>query len=251
VLEALHAADLRILRLLNGGLENPLFDAALPRLTDWAETPVGLACAAALLAWLLVARGAAGRRTAATILVAVAFTDWLNSEVVKSLFDRPRPCHTLEGLRVLVGCGRGTSFPSSHAVNNAAIATVLAGHIPRRAWAPIGFAALIAFSRVYVGVHYPSDVLAGAALGVGLAGGVMGLCAWLSRGAWVVRGRPSRADTASGSASRAGADTAFGSASPSRASSSRAASRQWSGARGAVTASARAAAARPGSPPAS
>ncbi|HEY7530523.1 MAG TPA: phosphatase PAP2 family protein, partial [Gemmatimonadota bacterium] len=220
MLDVLHAADLRILRLLNGGLENPLFDAVLPGLTDWAETPLGLACAAALIAWMAVAGGAAGRRTAVLLLLVVAFADWLNSEVVKSFFERPRPCRTLDDLRVLVGCGRGSSFPSSHAVNNAALATVLAGHFPRRAWAPIGFAALVAFSRVYVGVHYPSDVLAGAALGVGLAGGAMALSAWLSRGASVVRAR------------RSAADTAVGASSPSRASSSLAAWRQWLGARG-------------------
>ena len=238
MLDALHAADLRILRLMNGGLENPIFDAVFPGLTDWAESPIGIACAAALWIWLAFACGAPGRFAAVLVLVTVAFTDWLNSEVVKSLFDRPRPCHTLDDLRVLVGCGRGTSFPSSHAVNNAAAATVLAWHFPRRAWAPLGFAALIAFSRVYVGVHYPSDVLAGAALGVGLAGGVLGLSAWLSRGVSAIRRR------------RSGSDTAATPLSPRRASSSRAASRQWTGASGAATASSSARAARSGSPPA-
>ena len=61
------------------------------------------------------------------------------------------------------------SFPSGHATVAFASATILALAVPRLRWPLFALAALIAFSRVYVGVHYPGDVLAGAVLGVGIA----------------------------------------------------------------------------------
>jgi undecaprenyl-diphosphatase len=87
---------------------------------------------------------------------------------IKVLVDRPRP-----GLNPLVRLPTDPSFPSGHSATSFAGATVLAAFLPRRA-APVLFAlaAGIAFSRIYVGVHWPFDVLAGALLGTAL-GAVM------------------------------------------------------------------------------
>ena len=73
------------------------------------------------------------------------------------------------------------SFPSGHATVSFACATVLALAVPRLRWPLFTLAALIAFSRVYVGVHYPGDVLAGAVLGVLLAIALRMLAAALRR----------------------------------------------------------------------
>jgi membrane-associated phospholipid phosphatase len=81
-------------------------------------------------------------------------------------------------IRLLVPCGSGFSFPSSHAVNNVAFATFVAYHYRRWAWLLFLYAFLMCLSRVVVGVHYPSDVAAGAVVGFLCAAGLIG--AWES-----------------------------------------------------------------------
>jgi undecaprenyl-diphosphatase len=88
---------------------------------------------------------------------------------LKPLVDRPRPSVTLTDADPLLGGTLGSSLPSGHAATSFAGAVVLA-YLFRRGL-PLFFvlAVAIAYSRVYVGVHYPSDVLAGAALGAAVA----------------------------------------------------------------------------------
>lgn len=112
------------------------------------------------------------------LMVLVAFLalllgDWLAGEV-KRLVMKARPFTVFEEARLLVGRGRSYSLPSSHATNSFAVAVSFFYFTWRRippAWAlyPFLVACLVAFSRVYVGVHYPSDVLAGALLGTAIA----------------------------------------------------------------------------------
>jgi undecaprenyl-diphosphatase len=75
----------------------------------------------------------------------------------------------VQGIHMLVDCGPGKSFPSSHAVNNFAVATLLSTYYRRWQWWFFGWAALVALSRPAVGVHYPSDILGGAAIGACVA----------------------------------------------------------------------------------
>ena len=122
--------------------------------------------------WLLVAIALSGFswrrpslliRTGATILVAetvsAGFKEWLN---------RARPPLRDPAQEPLVSLPATGSFPSGHATVAFAGATVLALAVPRLRWPLLALAALIAFSRVYVGVHYPLDILAGAVLGVAI-----------------------------------------------------------------------------------
>ena len=108
--------------------------------------------------------------------------------VLKAIVDRSRPPEAI-GFHALVGVPGSPSFPSGHAMTAFAVAGAVALLAPRLRWPVLGLAALIAFSRVYLGVHFWIDVLAGAALGL-----AVGLCvAWLLRGS----GRRDRPDLGS------------------------------------------------------
>ncbi|MFM2231554.1 MAG: hypothetical protein RJB31_255 [Bacteroidota bacterium] len=109
----------------------------------------------------------------------IALCDLLSSHVIKAYFNRPRPCRDpfMAGqIRFLARyCGANGSFTSSHAVNHFAFATYVASTMRGISkWFNLLFvwAFVIAYAQVYVGVHYPSDVLVGAFLGIvfGLVG---------------------------------------------------------------------------------
>ncbi|MGZ8783443.1 MAG: phosphatase PAP2 family protein [Gaiellaceae bacterium] len=91
------------------------------------------------------------------------------SGALKLVIERDRPPFTRPVPEPLLESPSTYSFPSGHATVSFACATVLAVAAPRLRWALLGLAAAIAFSRVYVGVHYPFDVLGGAVLGVAIA----------------------------------------------------------------------------------
>lgn len=157
------ALDLAVLEIFNRRLSHPLLDPFFVWLTD-PPARVVLFAAAALLLFLL--GGRKGRIALVTLAIAVAVSDQLSSSVLKSLFDRTRPCFAHpEQVRLLLHQAHSGSFPSSHAANGFAVAAVLFEVRRRLGWIALGLAALIAYSRVYVGVHYPSDLLAGAILG--------------------------------------------------------------------------------------
>lgn len=111
------------------------------------------------------------------IAVVVTLTDQSSVHLFKNVFQRLRPCHepSLQGMVHLVHnkCGGSFGFISSHAANTFGVASLLSLWI-RKNWftvVMIIWALLVAYSRVYLGVHYPGDVLVGALWGAG--------CGWL------------------------------------------------------------------------
>jgi undecaprenyl-diphosphatase len=120
-----------------------------------------------ILVWLvLFIKGGKARIAAVIWLPMLLLSDALTAHVLKPFFNRPRPL------------GRaGFSFPSVHAANAFAMATLLSYFIRNAPFRAIAFflASLVAFSRVYLGLHYPTDVFAGAALGAVDALALIGL----------------------------------------------------------------------------
>ncbi len=117
--------------------------------------------------------GLRGKLLLASSLISILISDPLNSQILKSLFQRSRPCHLVNTPNLLTGCSDSYSFPSSHAVNIFAEATVLSLIYPRTAPFAYAFAALVGYSRVYVGYHYPFDVIGGAIIGILVGGAVV------------------------------------------------------------------------------
>jgi undecaprenyl-diphosphatase len=161
----LQALDRKLFLLLNGALHDPLLDILMPLLSDkW----FGLWVAAICVPALALRYGRRAWALAGLAVLAVAVTD-LGANAIKHAVERVRPCHVLEGVRLLSGCTRSFALPSNHAANLAAIAGVLWLSVGRWRWIVLLLAAGVGYSRVYLGVHYPTDVLVGA-----LWGGVVG-----------------------------------------------------------------------------
>jgi membrane-associated phospholipid phosphatase len=142
------------------GYHNKLLDAAM-----WVTTQLGSLLAAFILAGVLFWTN--HQRLAAEIIFGV-FTLWLFVEITKILTDRARPFLTLEGSRVIGWREIGRSFPSGHTSQTFFLVTLLNLHFqPGMRWTVVLYAVavLVGFTRIYVGVHYPRDVLGGAMLG--------------------------------------------------------------------------------------
>ena len=190
MVESLIHMDKAVFRFFNTTIANPLFDSIMPIITNqniWA-VPIII-----IISSLLFKGGRRGRIAVAIIIISVGLADAASAQILKPFFARLRPSHELtEGIRILMGKGGQYGFVSSHAANVFAAAVVCGYFYPRYKSTYFIIAASVAFSRVYVGVHYPADIIFGGLLGFGLAWAVLSL--WviikmreLKRGAdWVV-----------------------------------------------------------------
>lgn len=160
--------DRELLLWLNNSFSHPALESIAVFFND-PGIP-GVVLIAALLAALVIRGGSVALRAVLFAILAVAFTDFLNSQILKEMFSRVRPCHEgLEGLRVLVHCGKGASFPSSHAANNFAAAFFLSARFRKGTPFFLVLAFAVSISRVIAGVHYPLDVAAGCFVGAATA----------------------------------------------------------------------------------
>ena len=163
MLETLDALDKTIFIFLNYTLANPITDFAMPIITSDMLLRICYGIAVVLLLW----KGDARLRWLVLFsAIALLLSDQTSSKLIKPMFERIRLCHVLEDMNLLVNCGAGYSMPSSHGANAFAQAALFSLVVKNTRWYLWVIAGVIAISRVFVGVHYPFDVLAGSAIGI-------------------------------------------------------------------------------------
>lgn len=155
--------DLAIFYFINHTISNPIFDKFFPFITNVKHWYL-----AYIILWfiLLLKGGKIGKIASVGIIIVITASDQISSNLLKNLFERIRPCNALEDINILINCSKSFSFPSSHAVNNFAVAFYFYKLYPKLKWVLFIVAAVVAFSRPYVGVHYPSDIFIGAIIGI-------------------------------------------------------------------------------------
>lgn len=162
MLEFLYKLDVSILYFINHTLSNTFFNKFFPFFTEVKNWYIAYVI---LFLVLILKGGRIGRIAAAGMILLVITTDQFSSFFLKNLIERIRPCNIFNDLNILVTCTESYSFPSSHAVNNFGAAVFFTKIFPKYKWYYFTVAFLMALSRPYVGVHYPSDILGGAIIG--------------------------------------------------------------------------------------
>lgn len=160
--------DFTVFKWINIGLSSDILDAILP----WMREPLfWVPLYVFILAFMFFNYGKRAYWVLVFVLLTVGTSDMTSSHLIKKTVQRLRPCNDTEVPVVRrVRCGGGYSFTSSHATNHFAIASFFAFTIGLyfrriRPWLWL-WAFIISLSQVYVGVHYPFDILVGGILGI-------------------------------------------------------------------------------------
>ncbi|MFO1488133.1 MAG: glycosyltransferase family 39 protein [Verrucomicrobiota bacterium] len=208
----IQSLDTALFLFINDTLTNPVFDAVMPFVSQNRYFIPALVIAALAVFWK---GGARGRVCVLMAALIVATNDGLLINTLKHTVQRPRPFLALEevhfrqgsaqfprGIKITPEMSAGlqsmmdqdeaagekpnhNSMPSAHAANWFAATMILLVYYRRSWWFMLPMASLVAFSRVYNGMHFPSDVLAGAVLGAGYAAAA----SWTLNGLWIWAGQ--------------------------------------------------------------
>ena len=162
MIDYLYSIDLTVFYFFNHTISTPVLDKFFSLITSVNNWYIAYII---LLLLCFIKGGRTGRITAIGVLILITITDQVNANIIKELVHRLRPCVVLPDALTPVGCTGSFAFPSNHAFNNFAAAIFIYKFYPNLKWALFITALLISISRIYLGLHYPSDVLAGAILG--------------------------------------------------------------------------------------
>jgi len=171
--------DHSLFRFINESLANPVFDFIMPKIREkftWLPLYIGLGV------WLYLKEKKRSFYFMLAFALCAILSNLISADILKHLFHRIRPCASAElemQVRMLIPCSNGFSMPSAHASNHMAMGMFSACmfryfKMPAPAVAFIIWALLIGFAQIYVGVHYPGDVLVGF-----IIGGIIGYAIWL------------------------------------------------------------------------
>ncbi|HQF42947.1 MAG TPA: phosphatase PAP2 family protein, partial [Ignavibacteriaceae bacterium] len=161
-MDFLFSIDIAIFYFINHTLSAGFLDkffSIITNVNNWYITYV------ILLSLCFIKGGTKGKLAVIGVILLIVVTDQLGYRVLKDLIARPRPFSVLSDVILPIGSTGTYSFPSNHALNNFAAAVFFYRLYPNLKWALFITAFLVSISRVYLGLHYPSDILGGALIG--------------------------------------------------------------------------------------
>jgi membrane-associated phospholipid phosphatase len=170
LIAALKNFDRWLFRKINAEWTSPFLDNIYPL---WREAITWVPLYIFLLLVVFMNFGSRIWPWVVGLLVTVSLTDQISSHIIKPFIQRPRPCHDVllaDNIRLLLKyCSGSFSFTSSHATNHFGVAFfiyhTLKAYLGKWGYLFFFWAATISYGQVYIGVHYPLDILSGAILG--------------------------------------------------------------------------------------
>ena len=163
MLNFFQSVDFNLIIWIHQYFSNTLFDIFMPFITNknnWKLPIVGLIIILGFFS------GQRGKLTLTILIISLSFTDAICAQILKPFFERIRPSHlNIEKINLLISKGGKWSMPSNHAANMFSLAMVLSYFYKKYKPLLLLLAIFISFSRVYVGVHFPGDVIVGGCIG--------------------------------------------------------------------------------------
>lgn len=159
----LYSIDLMIFYFFNHTISLPILDKFFSLITSVNNWYIAYII---LLGISWTKGGKRGKIAVVGVILLIIASDQTGYRFLKEFFARPRPCDILSDVITPIGCTGTYSFPSNHALNNFAAAFFFYKLFPKLKWILFITAGLVAISRVYLGLHYPSDIIGGALIGI-------------------------------------------------------------------------------------